>query len=429
MQPPGATDTRDWQAVPRPVPRTITGRTCQVVPLDPDAHAAALHAAFAEDTEGKLWTWMGYGPFATAADYLDWARAAAHDPTALFFAIETRGERSEPVGVASILAIAPDHGTAEIGHICISPRAQRTTAATEALYLLIDELFGLGYRRCEWKCDADNHASWRAALRLGFLHEGVFANHRVVKGRNRDTAWFAITDERWRALRPGLLAWLNPANFTPEGAQKRRLYESLAQRPAPHDPDALRITTDRLVIRMPHPSEAAAVAQYYRENREHLDPWDPTRPADYLTAADQRRHLVGARRDWLADRALRVMLFRPGVATPIGSVGFTVIMRGALSQCFVGYALAAHEQGNGLMFEALSALIPWAFRELDVRRIAAEYMPVNTRSGDLLRRLGFAIEGRKRSYLCIAGRWEDHVCTALVRPGDDDDGARSTAGD
>ena len=132
----------------------------------------------------------------------------------------------QAAGVASYLRITPDHGVIEIGHIWFGASLRRTSAATEAIYLLAAHAFDdLGYRRLEWKCDALNRASRRAAERFGFQFEGVFRQHMVVKGRNRDTAWFAITDEEWPAVRAGFRAWLSPSNRDDAGLQRRGLAE------------------------------------------------------------------------------------------------------------------------------------------------------------------------------------------------------------
>ena len=149
------------------------------------------------------------------------AQAASEDP--LFFAIRPRAS-DRVAGVASLMSIEPEHRSIEIGHIWLGPDLQRTPAATEALFLLIAHaLDDLGYRRMEWKCNAANAASRAAACRLGFIHEGVFYQHRIFKGMNRDTAWFSILDHEWPALRANFETWLDPANFDEEGKQRRSL--------------------------------------------------------------------------------------------------------------------------------------------------------------------------------------------------------------
>jgi RimJ/RimL family protein N-acetyltransferase len=137
--------------------------------------------------------------------------------------------------MASYLRIVPEHGVIEIGHIWFGSPLQRTYAATEAIYLLMRHAFDeLGYRRLEWKCNALNHASRRAAQRFGLRFEGVFNQHMVVKGRNRDSAWYAITDQEWPTARAGFQAWLAPENFNAGGVQRRSLAELIEQARSPH---------------------------------------------------------------------------------------------------------------------------------------------------------------------------------------------------
>jgi RimJ/RimL family protein N-acetyltransferase len=151
---------------------------------------------------------------------LEWA-ATSGDP--LYFTLARLPEET-PAGIASYLRIAPEHGSIEIGHIWFGAPLRRTTAATEAIYLLARHAFDeLGYRRLEWKCDSLNAPSRRAAERFGFTFEGVFRKHMVLKGRNRDTAWYAITDDEWPCIRAGFEAWLSPTNFDAGGAQRRDL--------------------------------------------------------------------------------------------------------------------------------------------------------------------------------------------------------------
>lgn len=168
---------------------------------------------------------MPVGPFADQADFDGWLETAqrSHDP--LFHAI-LDAETGAGLGIASYLRIAPEIGVIEVGFIAFSPRLQGTTAATEAMYLMMAHAFDdLGYRRYEWKCDALNAASRRAAERLGFTYEGTFRQATIYKHRNRDTAWFSILDGEWPRVRSAFQAWLDPANFTPEGIQLRALQE------------------------------------------------------------------------------------------------------------------------------------------------------------------------------------------------------------
>jgi len=220
-----------WTARPRPGRTPIEGRFCRIEPLDPGRHAASLFEANRRDTEGRMWTYMAYGPFASPQAYATWAEAAAKTEDPLFHAIVDRAS-GQAVGVAAYLRIEPAVGVIEVGHIAYSPLLQRTAAATEAMYLLQRRAFDeLGYRRYEWKCDALNAPSRTAADRLGFRFEGIFRQATLYKGRNRDTAWYSIVDGEWPAQKAAFEHWLDPANFTDAGSQIRPL--ARAQRGQP----------------------------------------------------------------------------------------------------------------------------------------------------------------------------------------------------
>ncbi len=211
----------DWQARPRPTRFPMIGRFCQLEPIDPDRHGASLHAANAAAPDARSWTYLAYGPFKDLAAYTAWVRQAAASEDPLFHAI-ILGEIA--VGVASYLRIDPPNGVIEVGHIHLTAALQRRPAATEAMYLMMRRAFDeLGYRRYEWKCDALNAPSRAAAERLGFTFEGIFRQAVVTKGRNRDTAWYAIVDRDWPAIRAALEAWLDPGNFDADGRQRRSL--------------------------------------------------------------------------------------------------------------------------------------------------------------------------------------------------------------
>jgi RimJ/RimL family protein N-acetyltransferase len=200
----------------------MDGRFCRLEPLDPARHSPSLYAANALDKEGKNWTYLPYGPFESLESYRAWMEhyCCGNDP--LFFAI-VDGAKTEALGVASYLRIDPASGSIEVGHINYSPLLKRTPAATEAMYLMMEQAFALGYRRYEWKCNALNTPSRIAARRLGFSFEGVFRQATIVKGRNRDTAWYSVIDKEWPALKDALLQWLHPANFDQRGKQRMRL--------------------------------------------------------------------------------------------------------------------------------------------------------------------------------------------------------------
>jgi RimJ/RimL family protein N-acetyltransferase len=222
--PPSIESLADPSPAPRPERRAIAGRYARVEPLDSAAHAADLYAAgHGDEQKARIWAYLPYGPFPSNDEFERHiaAQAASADP--LFFAIRSHGS-GRAAGVASLMTIEPAHRSIEIGHIWLGPELQNTPASTEALYLLIAHAMDdLGYRRMEWKCDAANAASRGAATRLGFTHEGLFYQHRIVKGRNRDTAWFSILDGEWPAIRANFEAWLDPANFDGEGRQRLSL--------------------------------------------------------------------------------------------------------------------------------------------------------------------------------------------------------------
>jgi RimJ/RimL family protein N-acetyltransferase len=207
---------------PRPPRATIAGRWCRLEPLSAAAHGADLWDAYAEDTEGRVWTYLFSGPFQSDAEFAAFvaSREPSNDP--LFYAI-VDAATGRAAGMASYLRIEPAHGSIEVGHLAFAPRLQRTRAATEAMYLMMKQAFDLGYRRYEWKCDALNAPSRRAAERLGFRHEGTFRQAVVYKGRSRDTAWYSVIDSEWPARADAFEAWLDPANFDAAGRQRRPL--------------------------------------------------------------------------------------------------------------------------------------------------------------------------------------------------------------
>jgi RimJ/RimL family protein N-acetyltransferase len=199
--------------------------------------ARPLWEAFGLDADGRNWTYLPYGPFAAFDDFEQWVRDSSAGADPQFHAVAPCSSSGEPeasavtaaAGVASYLRMAPATGVIEVGHIHFSPRLQHTPSATEAMYLMMRHVFELGYRRYEWKCDALNAPSRRAAQRLGFSFEGIFRQAVVTKGRNRDTAWYACTDGDWPALRAAYERWLGPENFDAQGRQR----ESLSSLTAP----------------------------------------------------------------------------------------------------------------------------------------------------------------------------------------------------
>lgn len=203
---------------------TLRGKRVRLEPVA-ERHAGELFAAGHDGGDPALWRYLPYGPFADPEEMRLWVAACAESADPQFFAIvdEATGRAA---GMASYLRFAPDHRVVEIGHIWFGAALQRTPAATEAIYLLARHAFGeLGVRRLEWKCDAGNERSRRAAERLGFTFEGVFRQHMLVKDRNRDTAWYSLLDGEWPAARAAFEAWLEEANFDGEGRQRRGLAE------------------------------------------------------------------------------------------------------------------------------------------------------------------------------------------------------------
>jgi RimJ/RimL family protein N-acetyltransferase len=202
----------------RPGPVVLEGRHARIEKLDAAAHGAALWQAMRHDD--TLWTYMGYGPFPDRDAFDAWmeARAAAADPYAYAVVDHVRGEAT---GTVTLMEIRPAMRVIEMGNIVYSPLLQRTIAATEVQYLLASHVFEtLRYRRYEWKCNALNAPSRHAALRLGFTFEGVFRQHMIVKGRNRDTAWYSMLDTEWPERKKAFERWLDPSNFDADGRQR-----------------------------------------------------------------------------------------------------------------------------------------------------------------------------------------------------------------
>lgn len=216
-------DVTGWTARQRPPRTPMQGRYVRLEPLSVEAHAAGLFEAYSADREGRIWTYLPYGPFGSAAELSDWMRQACLGDDPLFHAIIDL-ESGKAVGVASYLRIEPAVGVIEVGHINYAPALQKTRGATEVMFLMMQRVFDeLGYRRYEWKCDALNAPSCAAARRLGFSYEGRFRQATMYKGRNRDTNWFSILDSEWPALKAAYEAWLDPANFDAAGGQKTSL--------------------------------------------------------------------------------------------------------------------------------------------------------------------------------------------------------------
>jgi RimJ/RimL family protein N-acetyltransferase len=212
-----------WTERPFPPATPMLGRYCSLEPLNAERHATDLFAAYAEAPDGRDWTYLFVGPFVSLFEYVGYLRneAAKRDPQHHAIIDAATGK---PVGTAALMRIDPANGVIEVGHVTYTPRLKRSRAGTEAMFLLMKRVFDeLKYRRYEWKCDSLNAPSRRAAERYGFAYEGTFRQAIVYKGRNRDTAWYAMTDRDWPLVRAALEQWLSPENFDPNGRQRRTL--------------------------------------------------------------------------------------------------------------------------------------------------------------------------------------------------------------
>ena len=210
-----------WAPPPMPSHAPMSGRYCRLEPMQ-ERFVPELHAAAAHDRDGRTWTYLPYEPPASEDEYRQWVLGACLGDDPLFFVI-VDSALGRAVGQVSYLNIKPTHGSIEVGHVYFSPLAARTRVATESMYLMMRRAFETGYRRYEWKCDSLNAPSRAAADRLGFSYEGIFRQAIVVKGRNRDTAWFAAIDSEWPRLAAAFEGWLAPENFDASGQQRRSL--------------------------------------------------------------------------------------------------------------------------------------------------------------------------------------------------------------
>jgi len=221
-QPIGDALPADWRAPPVPLRTNLIGRRVRVEPLDPERHAVDLYEANRLDQSGEGWTYLNYGPFQDQAEYRSWLETDCMGADPMFWAyVDVMTDQA--VGLGSYLRINPKDGVIEVGHLRFSPKLQRTALATEAMYLKMKNAFDLGYRRYEWKCDALNAPSRKAAERYGFKYEGIFRQATHYRGRNRDTAWFSIIDTEWPAVQAAHEAWLAPSNFDDNGQQLKPL--------------------------------------------------------------------------------------------------------------------------------------------------------------------------------------------------------------
>ncbi|KPU84654.1 hypothetical protein JI58_02460 [Marinosulfonomonas sp. PRT-SC04] len=211
---------QEWSVPPRPDAPVLLGEYARLELLSADAHAAEIHRA--NSVDDTIWDFLAYGPYTSAAGYHRWVRDHTSVDDPVFYAIKNL-ETGHFEGVASYLRINPEVGSIEVGHINYAKPLQRSRAATEAMYLMMKWVYEAGYRRYEWKCNALNMGSRRAAERFGFSYEGVFRQAAISKGRNRDTAWYASIDSEWPALKSAFSTWLAPENFDVMGVQKESL--------------------------------------------------------------------------------------------------------------------------------------------------------------------------------------------------------------
>ena len=210
----------DWKGAPAPTATLLEGRFIRLEKLDPARHAEQLYAALeGPGADPKLWDYLPYGPFRERSAFNDWLNNHAANSDPYFFSVIDRAT-DQVQGILSLMSIVPAQGRIEIGHVTFGAPMQRSPKSTEAVHLLAKYSFELGYRRLEWKCNNGNARSKYAAERLGFSFEGVFRQHMVVKGQNRDTAWYSILDLEWPAIGAGFERWLSEANQTTSGQLK-----------------------------------------------------------------------------------------------------------------------------------------------------------------------------------------------------------------
>ncbi|MGI9477344.1 MAG: GNAT family N-acetyltransferase [Hyphomicrobiaceae bacterium] len=214
-----------------PARLTLTGQDVQLEPQDASKHAHDLFAAGHDSDEGiKIWDYLAYGPWPDVATYTSVLRQQSASLDPIFYTVSSR-ETGKACGQASLMDMRPQDGVIEIGNIWFGPDIQKSRGGTEALFLMLryamDEL---GYRRMQWRCNSLNKRSRYAAARLGFRFEGIFYNHMIFKGKNRDTTWYSILDDEWPEVRGIIERWLEPDNFDASGAPKTSLFEAMKDR-------------------------------------------------------------------------------------------------------------------------------------------------------------------------------------------------------
>ncbi len=217
----------DVRPAPRPVPVVLEGASVRLEPLEAQWHTEPLWQAI--EGHDDLWTYLGEGPFTEEAAFRKQLEKEEASKDPLYFAIVDQAT-DRCVGRCALMRIEPADRVIEVGNVLFSPLLQRTRMATEAMFLLARHIFDdLGYRRYEWKCHSFNEPSRRAAIRLGFTYEGIFRQHKIIKGRNRDTAWYSMLDSEWPARKAEFERWLNPANFERDGSQRTPLNQGVQE--------------------------------------------------------------------------------------------------------------------------------------------------------------------------------------------------------
>ena len=211
-------DLTHWTGAPVPQRESLEGRYARLEPLDPEAHTSSLYEAAIAPGADERFRYLPEEPPADRVEFHRWVSRAAESTDPRFFAVVDK-QTGRAEGRQTLMRIDATNGVIEVGNIMWGPRLARTRVATEALFLFADYVFGLGYRRFEWKCNDLNEPSKRAARRFGFTFEGVFRQHMVVKGLNRDTAWFSVIDTEWPRLREVYTTWLSPESFDANGQQ------------------------------------------------------------------------------------------------------------------------------------------------------------------------------------------------------------------
>lgn len=215
----------NWVPREEPAKENMYGNYCTLEPLDIYRHSADLFKTFKFNNQGETWTYLPFGPFKTYEEFKRWLSEKSVSKDYIFFAVIDKNS-NVPNGIASYHDIDLMHGTAEVGSIHYSKMLQKTRAATEAMYLMMYQIFEkLGYRRYQWRCNSLNQSSRNAAERLGFKFEGIFRQTNVFKNLNRDTAWYSIIDSEWPSLKVKFQRWLDSNNFDANGNQKRKLQE------------------------------------------------------------------------------------------------------------------------------------------------------------------------------------------------------------